>query len=39
MQVTPAVRRQGLARVFAAEIEAISGALGLRMLTARMTLD
>ncbi len=39
IQIAPAARRQGLARVLAAEIEAISSDLGLRMLTARMTLD
>ncbi len=39
IQIAPPARRQGLARVLAAEIEAISTSLGLRMLTARMTLD
>ena len=39
IQITPPARRQGLARVLAAEIEAICSDLGLRMLTARMTLD
>ncbi len=39
IQIAPPARRQGLARVLAAEIEAISKSLGLRMLTARMTLD
>ena len=39
IQIAPPARRQGLARVLAAEVEAISRALGLRMLTARMTLD
>ena len=39
IQIAPPARRQGLARVLAAEIEAICSDLGLRMLTARMTLD
>ena len=39
IQIAPPARRQGLAHVLAAEIEAISSDLGLRMLTARMTLD
>ena len=39
IQVSPSVRRQGLARILAGEIEAIAREFGLQLLTARMTLD
>lgn len=39
IQVSPSVRRQGLARLLAHEIEVIARELGLQLLTARMTLD
>ena len=39
IQISPAARRRGLARVLAREIDAIAKQLGLRLLTARMTLD
>lgn len=39
IQVSPRVRRQGLARLLANEIEAIARDFKLQLLTARMTLD
>lgn len=39
IQISPAARRRGLARVLAQEIDAIAKQLGLQLLTARMTLD
>ena len=39
IQVSPSVRRQGLARVLAGEIEAIAREFRLQLLSARMTLD
>lgn len=39
IQISPASRRHGLARVLAREIDAIAKQLGLQLLTARMTLD
>ena len=39
IQVSPSVRRQGLARLLANEIEAIAREFHLKLLTARMTLD
>ena len=39
IQVSPSVRRQGLARLLANEIEAIAREFRLQLLTARMTLD
>ena len=39
LQVAPAARRRGLARLLAEEVEWIAGATRLTMLTARMTLD
>lgn len=37
--IAPVARRRGLARLLAHEIETIARQLGLRLLTARMTLD
>ena len=39
IQISPAARRRGLARVLAREIDTIARQLGLQLLTARMTLD
>ena len=39
IQVSPSVRRQGLARLLANEIEMIAREFRLQLLTARMTLD
>ena len=39
IQISPAARRRGLARVLAREIYAIAKQVGLQLLTARMTLD
>ena len=39
IQISPSVRRQGLARLLANEIEAIAREFHLQLLTARMTLD
>jgi len=39
IQISPSSRRHGLARVLAHEIETIARELGLKLLTARMTLD
>ena len=39
IQISPIARRRGLARLLANEIDAIAHQLGLRLLTARMTLD
>lgn len=39
IQISPAARRRGLARVLAQEIDTIARQLGLQLLTARMTLD
>ncbi len=39
IQISPAARRRGLARLLAGEIDAIARHLGLQLLTARMTLD
>ena len=39
IQVSPTMRRRGLARQLAQEIETIARALHLQLLTARMTLD
>ena len=39
IQISPDARRRGLARVLAREVDAIAKQLGLRLLTARMTLD
>ena len=39
IQISPAARRCGLARVLAREIDTIAKKLGLQLLTARMTLD
>lgn len=39
IQIAPAARRRGIARLLAGEIDAIARRIGLRLLTARMTLD
>ena len=39
LQIAPAARRHGLARLLATEIESIARQFGLQLLTARMTLD
>ena len=39
IQIAPAARRRGIARLLAAEIDAVAAELGLQLLTARMTLD
>ena len=39
IQISPAARRHGLARMLADEIDRIARQLGLQLLTARMTLD
>lgn len=39
IQITPAARRHGLARMLAAELDRMARQLDLQLLTARMTLD
>lgn len=39
IQIAPAARRRGIARLLAGEVDAIARRIGLQLLTARMTLD